>query len=328
MATRPQGLKANAGFHPLCGAFRSLLPRGERGGRHKAQRYPLSIPRNFFLGCAVWAYKGWVGEFYPARSRPADFLRLYSQRLTAVEGNTTFYAVPDQETIARWVAETSSGFAFCPKLPRELTHRHLLRPSIPGALGFLKHMQGLGDRLGPLFAQLPPSYGPALLDDLTAFLAAWPHGEAPLALEVRHADWFREPHAGILAALLERLGVGRVLLDTRPIYEGPDDPQVSTERRKPRLPLQPSVTAPFSLIRFISHPAREYNRSYMEEWSGLIAHWLRQGTRIYLFVHCPIEAQSPGTARLFQQILEQHGVSVPPLPWNTLKSPPAQLKLL
>jgi hypothetical protein len=56
--------------------------------------------------------------------------------------------------MTRWVAETPTGFAFCPKLPRDLTHQRLLRPSIPGALGFLKHMQGLGDRLGPLFAQL------------------------------------------------------------------------------------------------------------------------------------------------------------------------------
>lgn len=47
---------------------------------------------NFRLGCAVWSYKGWVGDFYPQRSRPTKFLHLYSQRLTAVEGNTTFYS--------------------------------------------------------------------------------------------------------------------------------------------------------------------------------------------------------------------------------------------
>jgi uncharacterized protein YecE (DUF72 family) len=287
----------------------------------------MSTPRDFFLGCAVWAYKGWIGDLYPSGSRPADFLRLYSRRLTAVEGNTTFYAIPDQDTITRWVAETPLGFAFCPKLPRELTHQRLLQPSIPGALDFLKHMQGLGDRLGPIFAQLPPHYGPDLLDDLTAFLSAWPRREAPLALEVRHPDWFREPQASALMATLERFGVGRVLLDTRPIYEGPDDPQAGVERRKPKLPLQPGVTAPFSLIRFISHPHQEFNRSYMEEWAGLIERWLCQGTRIYLFVHCPIEAQSPGTARLFQQVLEQHGVPVPPLPWNKLGSGLAQLRL-
>ena len=53
---------------------------------------------NFFIGCAVWAYKGWVGELYPQGTRTADFLNLYSRRFTTVEGNTTFYAVPNQES--------------------------------------------------------------------------------------------------------------------------------------------------------------------------------------------------------------------------------------
>jgi uncharacterized protein YecE (DUF72 family) len=287
----------------------------------------MSEPRNFFLGCAVWAYKGWIGDLYPPNSRQRDFLRLYSQRLTAVEGNTTFYAVPDRDTVARWAADTPPGFAFCPKLPRGLTHKNILQPAIPGALQFLEQMQGLGDRLGPIFAQLPPHYRPALLDDLTAFLTAWPRGEAPLAVEVRHPDWFHEPHASALTSVLERLGVGRVLLDSRPIYDGPDDPQVSRERRKPKLPLQPSVTAPFSLVRFISHPHRECNQPFLEEWAGYVGRWLRQGTRIYFFVHCPVEAQSPGTARYFQHLLEQHGVPVPSLPRNGLRSGPAQLSL-
>ncbi len=60
---------------------------------------------NFFIGCAVWAYKGWVGELYPQGTRTADFLHLYSRRFTTVEGNTTFYAVPNQETVTRWGAE-------------------------------------------------------------------------------------------------------------------------------------------------------------------------------------------------------------------------------
>jgi uncharacterized protein YecE (DUF72 family) len=287
----------------------------------------MTVSSNFFLGCAVWAYKGWIGDLYPPESRSTDLLRLYSRRFTAVEGNTTFYAVPDRDTIARWVAETPSGFAFCLKLPRDLTHRSTLQPSVLGALQFLEQMRGLGDRLGPVFAQLPPHYGPALLNDLTAFLSAWPRSAVPLALEVRHPDWFQEPHAGALTAVLEQLGVGRVLLDTRPIYNAPRDPQLHRERHKPKLPLQLSVTAPFSLIRFVSHPHQEFNQSFLEEWVGYLDHWLRQGMQIYFFVHCPIEARSPGIARFFQKLLERHGTPVPPLPWNTIDAPSDQLSL-
>ena len=282
---------------------------------------------NFFIGCAVWAYKGWVGELYPQGTRTADFLNLYSRRFTTVEGNTTFYAVPNQETVTRWAAETPAGFEFCLKLPRDITHQGLLKPYIPAALNFLEGMRPLGKHLGPIFAQLPPSYAPALLDDLTNFLEAWPRTEAPLAVEVRHPDWFKEPHASNLTALLENLGVGRVLLDSRPIYTGDDDPQLQSERRKPKLPLQLSVTAPFTLIRFISHPNLSVNQPFMEEWVRHIQQWLQMGVRIYFFVHCPIEARSPSTARHFQQLLEQSGTLIPPLPWNNLEHPPNQLSL-
>ena len=144
----------------------------------------------FRMGCAVWAFKGWVGEFYPAGSRASDFLRLYGDRLLTVEGNTTFYSVPNEETVARWAAETPPNFRFCLKVPRDVTHSGLLAPAMTKAIAFAERMAGLGERLGPFFAQLPPSYGPAQFEDLAAFVAAWPQSIAPLAVEVRHPQWF------------------------------------------------------------------------------------------------------------------------------------------
>jgi uncharacterized protein YecE (DUF72 family) len=282
---------------------------------------------NFFIGCAVWAYKGWVGELYPQGTRATEFLHLYSRRFTTVEGNTTFYAVPSPETVTRWASETPSDFEFCLKLPRDITHNGLLQPAIPDALEFLERMQPLGKHLGPIFAQLPPSYSPELIDDLTQFLEAWPRKTAPLAVEVRHRDWFTEPYTSNLTEILEDLGVGRVLLDSRPIYTGEEDPQLNSERRKPKVPLQLSVTAPFSLIRFISHPQLSENQPFMAEWVQHIQQWLQTGKRIYFFVHCPLEERSPGNARYFQQLLEQNHVAVPPLPWNNLEHPPNQLSL-
>lgn len=280
---------------------------------------------NFSIGCAVWAYKGWQGGLFPVESRPGEFLRLYSRRFTTVEGNTTFYSVPSAETVNRWASETPDGFTFCLKLPKTLTHAGLLQPQVAGALQFIQHMRGLGDRLGPLFAQLPPSYSPAHLADLEGFLTVLSDQDVEVALEVRHLDWFKHPHAGNLTDLLEKLGIGRVLLDTRPIYDAPDDPQLASERRKPKLPLQPVVTAPFSLIRFISHPDLEYNQPYLEQWVSHVDTWLRQGTRIYFFVHCPQEERSPANARQFQTLLEHSGAPIPPLPWNAIEQPPAQL---
>ncbi|WAL60884.1 DUF72 domain-containing protein [Thermocoleostomius sinensis] len=282
---------------------------------------------DFRLGCAIWSYKDWIGEFFPVGSRAIDFLQLYSRRLTAVEANTTFYSIPEADTVQRWVTETPDGFHFCPKLPRTITHAGLLTPTLSETLAFLERMQALHPRLGPFFAQLPPTYGPSYIDDLTTFLAAFPRHDRALALEVRHPDWFQEPHATELNTRLQQLDVGRVLLDTRPIYDSPDDPQQYSQRRKPQVPLQPIVTARFSLIRYISHPDLNQNQPYLHQWVTQVQQWLQAGIQLYFFVHCPNEQQSPTIARHFQRLLEQHDVPVPSLPWDAIEEPPTQLSL-
>lgn len=283
---------------------------------------------NFFLGCAVWAYKDWVGHFYPAKTPQKDFLRLYAERLTAVEGNTTFYAIPEEKTVAKWTLQTPPTFRFCLKFPREITHNGLLQPAVPQALSFLQIISNLGDRLGPTFAQLPPRYGPEYMDDLAEFLTALPRQRLPIAVEFRHPDWFIDPYWHQANVMLQRLGVAKVLLDTRAVYSTTDDPQQNSPTRKPKLPVIPETTNNSTIVRFISHPHRsDINRTYLQEWVGYIENWLQEGKRVYFFVHCPEEIHSPGIAWEFQQILEQRGVSVPSLPPQQQSLPPQQLNL-
>ncbi|MGB3787724.1 MAG: DUF72 domain-containing protein [Phormidesmis sp.] len=292
----------------------------------------ISDPLNFRMGCAVWAFKDWVGSFYPAKSQPTNFLRLYGERMLAVEGNTTFYSVPSLEMVNRWAANTPSDFRFCPKLPRAVTHEGPLMAHLPAALSFLALMQqGLGDRLGPIMIQLPPSYSPAAFDDLRNFLQVWPRASAPIAVEVRHLDWFSPPSADRLTALLTELNVGQVLLDSRMMYahedDGDIDPQMSSNRRKPKVPLQPQATGDFAIVRYISHPKLLRNHDYLTEWVSRVDQWLSAGKQVYFFVHCPMEVESPQVARYFQAVLEAAQVNVPPLPWMHLEQPLEQLSL-
>ncbi|KPV52734.1 hypothetical protein SE17_13730, partial [Kouleothrix aurantiaca] len=115
---------------------------------------------NIWIGCAVWAYKDWVGDLFPPGSKSADLLALYSRRLTTVEGNTTFYATPKPEVVQRWAEETPEHFRFCCKLPREISHAGPLGEQIPTTQAFVERMAPLGARLGPFFLQLPPGYPP------------------------------------------------------------------------------------------------------------------------------------------------------------------------
>ena len=62
----------------------------------------------YYLGCPSWSEPAWRGSLYPEGSRSADFLPLYAQVFNAVEGNTTFYAKPSVDTVARW-AERHRG---------------------------------------------------------------------------------------------------------------------------------------------------------------------------------------------------------------------------
>ena len=262
-----------------------------------------------YLGCAVWSYKGWLGNFYPAKTKPSQFLRLYSQSFATVEGNTTFYAIPQPKTVAKWVEQTPAEFKFCPKFPKEVTHRGLLEQNIATAKDFLQIMQGLKTRAGIIFAQLPPSYSPHYFEDLEKFLVACSTMNLSLAVEVRHPEWFQEVHAQRLNQMLSELNITRVLLDTRPIYNSPDDPQINSNRRKPNLPLQPIVTNDRTLVRFISHPERKYNEIYLSEWVNQIENWAKQGKTVYFFVHCPLEERSPETANYFQDLLQQRGLA-------------------
>lgn len=279
----------------------------------------------FLLGCAVWAYKDWVGDLFPRGSRASDFLRLYSERLTAVEGNTTFYSVPGADMVKRWATETPEDFQFCLKLPKAVSHQGAIAPFASEAIAFLEQMRPLGPRLGPMMLQLPPSYGAQYLDDLRQFLEQW-GDRHPLAVEVRHLDWF-DPATAPLDATLREFQVGRIVLDTRPIYDAPSNPELVVERRKPQVPLVATVTAPFTIVRYISHPDLAFNQLYLDQWVMQVQQWLAQGTQIYFFVHCPVEDYSPGTARHFQDLLETQGVAVPPLPWNHIQPPETQLSL-
>lgn len=283
----------------------------------------------FYLGCAVWSYGPWVGDFYPAKTPSREMLALYGERFQCVEGNTTFYATPSPETIRRWHQETPESFRFCLKFPQTVSHQRSLMPQLPEAKRFLEVISPLGDRLGPVFLQLPPHYHPGYFGDLAEFLQELQQWGLPcrVGVEVRHLQWFSAEHQERLDHLLRSLAMGRVILDTRPIYHCDDQPQAQSSRKKPNVPVQPTLTTDFTLVRFISHPSDRWNEVYFQEWLGRIQQWHHQGTTIYFFMHCPIEDYSPQRARQFYHRLAVQGIPLPPLPWDLVPPEPQQLDL-
>jgi len=271
----------------------------------------------FYIGCPMWGYKEWIGNFFPARTPAHDFLRIYSRKMNTVEGNTIFYALPSAETIARWRQETPSTFRFCPKVSRSISHQPNLEKSRDETLLFVERMRGLEPQLGPTFLQLPPSFNPSQLSQLEAFLNFWPT-DVRLAVEVRHADFYKEPHASILNSLLAQHNVARVMMDTRPIRTGSAEEQqlLQARERKPNLPLQITTTTDFTMLRYIGHPRMEVNEPLLDGWAQQIGQWLKEGTTVYAFCHCPFEKHSPEICAALHQRVDAL-VPQPPLNWQS-----------
>ena len=280
---------------------------------------------NLYLGCPIWSFKGWVGNFYPRETKPKDFLREYARRLTTIEGNSTFYAAPAQKTVEQWVAETPQTFRFCPKIPKAVSHEGKLADNIDKARQFVEVMRGLGARLGPMFLQLPPRYSPKLLADLRAFLVAW-SPDVRLAVEVRHLDWFDSPHAESLNQLLSDHNMARVTIDTRPIRSLAGDESLAgsiyeslleARERKPDVPVVPKRTADFVFVRYIGHPQLEVNAPFLDEWEKYLATELKDGIEAFIFCHSPDNMIAPWICKeLHQRIAKE--VSIPFLPWDEL----------
>lgn len=282
---------------------------------------------HFYVGCPIWSWKGWVGNFYPEGTKPSEFLREYMRRLTTVEGNTTFYAVPAQKTLDGWMEEMPPGFQFCPKVPKAISHEGKLMENVERAREFIDIMSQLGTRLGPMFLQLPPRYSPKMLGDLEAFLTAWPR-DVRLAVEVRHPDWFDSPHDEALNQLLTKYNMARVTIDTRPIRDLSGDEilagsvyqtLVEARERKPDVPVIPQRTADFVFVRYIGHPESEINNPFLEEWGDYFVPQLQGGADVFMFCHSPNNFVAPFLARRIYAYVREK-VDLPPLPWEEVDS--------
>jgi len=279
-----------------------------------------------YVGCPIWSFKSWVGNFYPKSTKPADFLFQYARRLTNIEGNTTFYAVPSKETIEKWIEQTPDTFRFCPKIPKKISHEGKLADKVDEALGFVDVMRQLDLRLGPMFLQLPPRYNSNLLADLQAFLSLWPR-DVKLAVEVRHLDWFESPHDEAFDDLLTEHNMARVTIDTRPIRDLSGDKNLAgssyqslleARERKPDVPVVPKRTSDFVFVRYIGHPDIEINLPFLDEWGSYFSSQIKSGADVYVFCHSPDNMIAPHLCRELHQRVAKD-VDIPSLSWDDIK---------
>lgn len=147
----------------------------------------------YLIGTSGWSYQHWRGRFYPSELPRWEWFRFYVREFATVELNVSFYRLPPRKRFEEWaaLAQDREGFRFAVKAPRVITHQQRL-VNVHGEMEkFLTAVSGLGNTLGPLLFQLPPSF-PIDVDRLRSFLALLPPSQF-FALEFRHPSWFCEP---------------------------------------------------------------------------------------------------------------------------------------
>jgi uncharacterized protein YecE (DUF72 family) len=243
------------------------------------------------VGTSGWQYKDWKGTFYPPGHPQRGWLGDYARSFPTVEVNNAFYRLPESATFTAWRCETPQGFVFSVKASRYLTHiRRLRNPGEPVSR-LMDRAAALGDKLGPVLLQLPPTLQ-IDLDALDETLAQFPPGTR-VAVEFRHPSWYVEG----AAELLSRRGAAFCLAD-------------SPWQRAPRW-----RTANWGYLRFHegrSTPHPSYGRTALAGWARRIAEIYGDGADVYAYFNNDSNACAPFNAATFVRALRALGLTANP----------------
>jgi uncharacterized protein YecE (DUF72 family) len=142
---------------------------------------------DIWIGTSGYSYPDWVGDFYPAGTRPAGMLPCYARTFPLVELNFTFYRPPSGGMLERMADKVAPTFRFILKVPRTISHE-ASRADLPG---FRLAAEALArrDQLAGLLCQLPQSAHNKAPVRAWLKVLAEELAHLDLAVEFRHHSW-------------------------------------------------------------------------------------------------------------------------------------------
>ena len=241
-----------------------------------------------YLGTQGWSYRDWVGPFYPPGTTSREYLSRYARIFDAVELDTTFYGIPGRDRVEAWRSSTPDGFQFSAKVPRSITHDARLVNAQSEMVEFLRTMEELGEKLGPVLVQLPPDFTAQERPALTAFLGALPAGFA-YAVEFRHRSWLTDETYD----LLREREIAWTMIDLS------------------YMPRHVEVTADFTYVRWLGnrraiervHEVQIDRRAELDAWAERLEEVAKRVQRIYGFVNNHYSGHSPADVLYLQRRL-------------------------
>src|SRR5690348_2637021 len=233
-----------------------------------------------FAGTSGFSYASWKGKFYPRTLSGAKMLGYYAERLNGLEVNGSFYRTTPEPTLQKWAAQTPPGFRFCMKANRGLTYSAEAFDKVGLARIFTERIAVLGERLGPVLLQFPPTRqkNVALLDSLLTALAR------ATAVEFRHVSWFDE--------------------ETYRVLREHDSALVVTDEEKwPRAPLVEVSSVAYFRLR------RGYAGASFRAWTAKVRAAAASHREVHVYFRH--EPESPALARRLLELAGKEPVSRP-----------------
>jgi uncharacterized protein YecE (DUF72 family) len=256
------------------------------------------------IGTSAFTAAGWPGSFYPKGLPERDYLSYYATQFDTVEVGSTFYRTPVLSTVQGWNAKTPKRFIFAAKVPQIITHEKVLRDCDAELNQFLRTMDALGDKLGPMLFQFGYFNNKAFggvndfLARLVPFLKRLPNGYK-FAVEIRNKNWLVAP---FVEALRER-GVALTLIDQSWMPR----PAQWFDKLDP-------ITAEFTYVRLlgdrkgIEEQTKTWDkvivdrRAELLEWAKLCQPIVRRGVKLYVYVNNHYAGHAPATVEQFRQL--------------------------
>lgn len=228
-----------------------------------------------YVGTSGYGYAEWKGIFYPEKISPKEMLRFYSDRLSTVEINNTFYHMPKESVLASWAEQVPEDFVFALKAPQIITHMKQLRNAGNETEYLFSSLSILGAKLGPVLFQLPRSFH-VDRTALESFLALIP-GNIACAFEFRSTSW-------LAVEILDLLRERRFSLCIADTDENPAGDIIST--------------APWGYLR-LRHT--DYTDDDLSKWKARIL--AQKWQRAFVFFKHEEEAKGAEMAMRFHELV-------------------------
>lgn len=242
------------------------------------------------IGTSGWVYDFWVGGFYPTFTKPEDYLKMYSKIFQIVEIDSSFYRIPEPNTIKQWAKETPDDFLFTAKFRKTVTADKRLTDVKEDVEYFLNCFEPMGKKLAAFVIQLPPGFtyeeGIQKLGKMISYLDP----RYRYAVEFRDVSWFRKETYDLLKASKIAVAWSEI-----PYARNPG-----------------AITSDFIYLRFIGErnlPQKDLGEILRDKvdkkanWAERLKRELPKVKEAFVFFNNQFEGFGPGSVNSFRRLM-------------------------